>query len=317
MNFSTRALPYKSHPLYKLRIATLITAVVGSFLNIFAILGLIYNDSDRIPYFLFSFVLLFISLTFVLHDLNTYAASRASNGPAQAHGSKSAPEPQLQPRPAEDPEWPSKRLVITDLVLAILLQWLFWVAFFAIVSGYHRYYRSGSETIEAYANLANFAASIEHAIAFWKELLARKRAAWQRDAEARPCEGCGHVNHAATEASQSAAATAPAHGEVGLAGPSFLGHFGKGNITLPKWARGPNAGPYKDEERDIENEAAEATADEPLLVTPDESTAEAGGPSGSSQGYGTLDQSVESVGSVPETVVRKKDKGKKRQIEVE
>ena len=167
--------------------------------------------------------------------------------------------------------------------------------------------------------MANLAASIEHAIAFWKELMARKKAAWRRDVEASPCQNCGHVNPTSTEETTQQLVNATEQNEGESSGPSIFERFGKGIVTLPKWARGPDTDQYnRTGDRDIEGEAAGATAAEPLLRTPDESSTEVGGPSGS-QGYGTLAQSVDSVSSVPEQIeqiVKKKDKGKKRVVEV-
>jgi hypothetical protein len=95
----------------------------------------------------------------------------------------------------------------------------------------------------------------------------------------------------------------------------------KGRMRLPKWAVGLRS------KMDVGGKGAEsengdvvagpsgggATDIEPLLATPDESSTEVGGPP-TSPGYGTLDRSVESV---PETVVRKKDKGKRRLVDVQ
>jgi len=204
------------------------------------------------------------------------------------------------------------------------------VSFFGIIAGPRSYYGSGAETFEAYANLANFVASFAHARAFWKELIARKRAAWEReragdDVEARVCVGCGTVAGVRLEG-EAEARGGPGHEEEEEVG---MGEGGvheavnppeKGKTRLPKWATelrsklGTNS-----KDADGENDAAidGPTATEPLLATPDESSAEIGGPSTSPSNYGTLDQSVESVRSVPETVVRKKDKGKKRLVDVE
>lgn len=307
---------YKSHPLYQLRRAILLTAAIGFLLNIFVILSLLYgNNQEQVGFVLLSMLLLVASFAFSLHDLITYGTENttASQAPRQNSNSQSSSRRSL--RTPEAQEWPSKRILVIDILLAIALQWFFWCSFFAIISSWdpYRYRRSGSETLEAYANLANFVASIEHAIAFWKELLARKKSAWKRDIEARPCPNCGHVDHAATS---NCTEHSPPPPDAESFESSLLGKFGKGKITLPKWASGPDAIRYKKRsDPDLENDGADATAHDPLLVTPDGSTTEIGGPSGS--GYGTLDESVESIPSVPETIVKKKDKGKKRQVEVE
>lgn len=320
--------PYKDHPLYKLRLATIITAVVGLILNFIAI-GIVVNSNNYgIPPFVPSSILLCISFIFVNHDVFSYALERTTHIATQSIrqatlNSGSIPPNLLRPVPAPDdpkPDWPSKRLVVTDLILAIIFQILFWIEFFAIIfMGHSYYYQGGPETWEAYANLANFVASILHAIAFWKELMARKHSSWQRRLEAHPCDNCGHVNLAPHEPYTAPSATrdtvGPNEGEPGPSCLSNLGGIGKNKIILPKWARGPNAVQYaNDEERTIGVDGVDRRDDEPLLVTPDESTVEVGGPSGSGQGYGTLDQSVERI---PETVVKKKEKGKKRVVEVE
>ncbi|KAF2195151.1 hypothetical protein K469DRAFT_698714 [Zopfia rhizophila CBS 207.26] len=316
---TSNCLPYSSHPLYRLRLATIITAIIGLVFNLFAIAA-----SEReydYPPFITSLVLLFLSFVFCLHDLITYAVSKA----AFLNSQPLVPAPatsSAHPRPTDDdgPQWPAKRLVVFDIIFAIAFQWLFWGEWTVIMSHSSYYYRAGMEAIQSYANLANFVASVLHAVAFWKELMARKRKQWRRDLEVT-CENCGHVNETVEGPSASTATSIPAPAGA-IAGPSgqtktsIFGKFGSGKVALPIWAHGQNVGKYTDEERDVENDAGEGVNEEPLLVTPDESTTEVGGPSGS-QVYGTLDQSVQSVDSVPETVVKKKGKGKKRLVEVE
>lgn len=292
-------LPYTSHPLYKLRRTTLLTAILGFILNLLAIASLTYTNSGRIPIFLFSLFLLAVSFSFVLHDLFSYAA-RHTSGPIAS-----------PPRPldsSDQPSWPSRRLILTDLVLAILFLWLFWGAFFEIARSCYSCY-GRSETLEAYANLANLALCMEHAVAFWKEMLARKKAAWRRDLEARPCQNCGHVDQVAERDAVGPLPDAePEVVEAGPSKPSLFERFGGGKVALPRWATGMGAG-----KGGVGDGEADDGAQEPLLVTPDESSTEV--PTESQ--YGALEQSVQSVGSVPETVVKKKDKGKKRVIEVD
>lgn len=165
------------------------------------------------------------------------------------------------------------------------------------------------------SNLANLFASILHAIAFWKELLARKRTQWQRDLDNTPCESCGYVSTVPNEPSVH---DALAGEDAGPPRRPLLSTLGKmGNVAIPKWVQRSNTRRDGDmQEHDIEDEAAVTGATEPLLATPDESTADAAGPSSLGH-YGAMAQSVESVNSVPETVVKKKDKGKKRLVDVE
>ena len=87
---------------------------------------------------------------------------------------------------------------------------------------------------------------------------------------------------------------------------SKLGDVGKG--VLPKWSENKTRHADLEIEKESEHDAAA-----PLLITPDESTVDTAGPSLGE--YGTMAQSVESLRSVPETVVRKKDKGKKRVVD--
>jgi hypothetical protein len=313
-------LPYKDHPLYKLRAKSVITSIIGFVLNFIAIIALIDSGTYQIPPFLFSLIFLFISFIFVLHDLITYAAAKAAalvsrsdlptvTLPTTNHALTTPGrdnELTIPIRRAEDkPQWPTRRLLVIDFILAFVFQFLFWVEFGTIVGTSHYYYSGGSETFESYSNLTNLAASILHGVAFWKELMARKKRSWQRSLDATPCSNCGHLNNPASDPNAPATtANVPCeHTDIerGQSSTSLLESFEQVKATLPKWAKASMGG-----ERDIENDA-----EAPLLITPDESTTEVGGPS---SGYGTLDQSV---GSIPETIVKKKGKGKKRMVEVD
>ncbi|KAJ4303631.1 hypothetical protein N0V90_002532 [Kalmusia sp. IMI 367209] len=296
-------LPYKSHPLYNLRRGTLIAAIIGVFLNVVTIVILSdsYYHDYRIPYFLVSAFVLVASVAYVSYDLVTYAAREAVSSVAP-----SGADAESQTPVSDEPAWPSMDFVKMDLVFALVLQYTFWVGFADIAS-------SRGDTLEAYAILAIVFASVLHAIAFWKELMARKKAAWQRELDLKPCENCGHVT-VPTHIERSTVDISN-NEESGPSRPSFLPDFGKRKIVLPKWAQRPKAGQYSDEnDKDVNTENVGENTSEPLLVTPEESTTDAGGPS--SKGYGTMAQSVESLSSIPETVVRKKDKGKKRLVEV-
>lgn len=273
-------LPYREHPLYGLRIASIVTAVLGCILSGIAILGVYFRRNDSTPTFVLSAFLLFVSFCVVLNDLIKYAAAKASLGLPQNSSLEMI----------DISSWPSKLLVIADFILAVLFQWLFWVEFVVIISGQrYSYYPDASGTFEAYANLANLAASILHGIAFWKELIARKKIAWQKTLIATPCQNCGHAKQTSLPQPEEAEPSSPLSSK----------------ITIPKWARGAATVPQDD---DVE---AGPSAQEPLLATPEGSLTEVGA------GYGTLAQSVESISSVPETVVKQKDKGKKRVVEAE
>ena len=80
--------------------------------------------------------------------------------------------------------------------------------------------------------------------------------------------------------------------------------------------------PYTDEEQGLLNNGHNCqygTAGSPLITPASSSTTERAGEGSGTQPYNGLEQSVQSVDSVesaPETVVRKKDKGKKRVVDV-
>ena len=295
--------PYTSHPLYALRRATIITSIVAFFLNIFAIGALIDYDKYNIPPFLFSIALHFLSSAFILHDLLTYTPPT------------SAPAVPAPPREDQGQTWPSYRLLVIDFLLALSFTWLFFAVFGAIMNGRSSYYYGrGAETIEAYANLANLVAGILHAVAFWKELIARKQNAWRAevDLEARICTNCAGACEDVGRG-EDARLEGGAEGvrESGPARPSFLARLGKGRAVLPGWAQGGQ----ERGEGEARGSVAGVSVQEPLLDTPDES--HVGGLD--FQGYGTLEQSVESVASAPsapETVVKKVEKGKKRLVDI-
>ncbi|KAK7184581.1 hypothetical protein DPSP01_009018 [Paraphaeosphaeria sporulosa] len=313
-------IPYDSHPLYSLRRSILIAGTVGVLLNTAILLALSssYGGMYRLPNFVLSTALLCGSIAFVSYDLVTYGTRTAVILASQAKDDDT-----LLPQVAHaQPTWPSKVLLVGDFIFAVALQWLFWGLFFVVASsGYYDRY-GGSETLEAYANLTNFAASVLHGVAFWKELLARKKSQWQRDLDTRPCGHCGHVTSIQDEASHSEAVITALNEQAGPSsepGPSTHPthtNFGRiRKLVLPKWARPASVRRHDStDDRDVEKEAAGDGAGEPLLVTPDESTEFAGQPSGT---YGSMSQSVESLSSVPETIVKKKDKGKKRMVDVD
>lgn len=162
------------------------------------------------------------------------------------------------------------------------------------------------------ANLGSLFAGVGHALAFWRELMARKQSQWRRGLEQTPCENCGHVGESQV---RGVVSVVPRDEEADPSRQPLLAQFGKVGKLLPRWAQ--NTKDRRDggvEAKGGENEAAGDGTTEPLLITPDESTIEAAGPSGQ---YGSMAQSGESSTSVPETIVTKKDKGKKRVVDVE
>lgn len=162
-----------------------------------------------------------------------------------------------------------------------------------------------------------------HGVAFWKEVVARKRAAWERergDVEAGwVCAGCGGARPGEGVAGGD---VEDAHDGNGEEEDGMVNGFDAMRFP-PRWATGLGGKESGDAKSGAvvgggnEGGSGEAAAAEPLLGTPDESGTEIGAPSASSVGYGAIERSVESVATVPETVVRKKDKGKKRLVDVE
>lgn len=99
------SLPYSSHPLYQLRGAIIVFAILGLIL---CILG----SSSR-PYYSpalnLSFTLLGASAFLCALDLLCYASRKKDN-------------------PDEEPNRPAGRWALVDLIMAILLQFAFWIA---------------------------------------------------------------------------------------------------------------------------------------------------------------------------------------------
>lgn len=140
-------IPYDSHPLYGLRRGILIAACIGVFLNLGVILNLASSSYGhwRLPIFVFATFLLSASIAFVSYDLLTYGARQAvviASRPNVTDVTMSVTQVAGQ-------TWPSKALLVWDIILAILLQWLFWGALADIAGNnyYDRYRRS--ETVEA------------------------------------------------------------------------------------------------------------------------------------------------------------------------
>ena len=124
------AIPFRSHPLYLRRKILIIIAVIGIVLSALSIP--IHQGECIIATLLF----LIISVIFCAADLYCYAAKK------------------LQ-QPDEDPKWPLRRWMAGDLILAILLQYLFWITV-AILS-WDSYY--GPNIVGLYAALADLLCS--------------------------------------------------------------------------------------------------------------------------------------------------------------
>ncbi|KAF2269115.1 hypothetical protein CC78DRAFT_564868 [Lojkania enalia] len=303
-------LPYQSHPLYKLRLTMIFAVLAGFVFNLITISNSSYTGTGP---FIISLILLFLSLVLVLYDIFTWAINKGlalvirtslSLPPTPPHTNMNINRTSLPPLAATSQlgypkdngyKWPSTKLVVLDFILAVFLQWLFWAEFaYLPFSGYY----SESKILGAYADLANLVVSVLHAVVWWKEVMARKKQAWRKEVEVgegTPCERCGYICEGMEQDGEEDKSSG------GHEGASVLESLTKGKVILPKWARDPDV-------RDMESETGKGNV-ESLLVTPEESCTEIGGPSG----YGTLEKSV---CSVPETVVKKKEKGKKRLVEV-
>ena len=124
------ALPFSSHPLYALRKVSIAVAIIGVVLSAFSIP--FYGGECVVAVLLF----LIISIFFSVADLYSYAAKKLQH-------------------PDDDPKWPLRRWMAGDLILAILLQWVFWVSV-AILS-FDSYY--GTNIGGLYAALAGLLCS--------------------------------------------------------------------------------------------------------------------------------------------------------------
>jgi hypothetical protein len=120
------ALPFKSHPLFILRKAIIIIALI--------VLVLCFVG----PSYLAGFsAWLLVSLAFCALDVYIYATKKAEN-------------------PDEDPKWPTVLWIVGDLLLSLIQQFVFWAALAALSYRYYSYYL---DIVAAYAALANFLCS--------------------------------------------------------------------------------------------------------------------------------------------------------------
>ncbi|KAF2801398.1 uncharacterized protein BDZ99DRAFT_528508 [Mytilinidion resinicola] len=281
-------LPYKTHPIYQLRRASIYVAIIGGILTLLASTS-DYYDLNEQPIYGYALFLLFISFLFCLHDLATYAIAKITQAPLQP---SLLPSTRTEARHSDNgddddnpkPKWPRKRSVITDGVLAVLLQVMFW--FFMASRSYR------STATGAYAGLAILVASILHGMAFWRGLMARKHAQWRAELQAKPCARCGFFDSE--------------HGDEGRAQTSgeCLRQDLQGVQIPGDWRVGAMAEQNRNAV-DVDVEARK-DAERDLLLTPEGST------SSRSQGYGMLKRTAEPMPSVQEKTVKKK--GKKRVV---
>lgn len=125
------ALPYRAHPLYHLRKALIVTDIIGIILSVLLIGPYGPSGDGSIPFWLA------ISAPVAAADLVFYATKKLAD-------------------PDNNPPWPRKLWVIGDILLAIILQIVFWAA---IASLSWRYSYGGDAIFGAYAALACFIAS--------------------------------------------------------------------------------------------------------------------------------------------------------------
>ncbi len=104
------SLPFSSHPLYRLRLATLIVAVVGALLCFLGHDGILGS----------SFVVLGLSAFLCALDLICYAIKKKDN-------------------PDEEPERPTGKWALVDLIMAVLLQFVFWPSLVSLSEPYIYY----------------------------------------------------------------------------------------------------------------------------------------------------------------------------------
>ena len=313
-------LPYKEHPLYHLRRATIITAVISGILDLFVI---------RYGPWGISFFLLPCSALFVIYDLITWAVEkkkavllnayakyqriignlpppgRSSTGCERGEGQQPFQDVEdvcercesltgnAEGDTEEDREvhWPRMLLLVVDGILAILFQFVFWVSIVSIASVGWRYGPYGQLIVVSYAALGNFVMSLLHVVAFWKELIAKLHARWREEERKRA------RTHTDTPAD--------------IPGQGVDTRNRKGGATANKWRmfrfdKRQRSSKAKEQDVDVEAGAGCGTNEEELLInpTPEESI------QGSSHDYGVIDANILPAESEPEAWV-KKTKGKR------
>lgn len=128
------SLPFASHPLYLLRKATFASSGIGIIFCIISLLGSISNWNGRPEIWIFALVLLALSLALCAVDVCYYAHEKKRKARDEEYG---------------DPKWPSKKLIVADLAMAVILVWHY-LTFLGEIT-----YRSSNEApFSWYANLA-------------------------------------------------------------------------------------------------------------------------------------------------------------------
>jgi hypothetical protein len=145
------ALPYNLHPIYGPRITLLITASISLLLISAVILSALADPWNAGPLGLWLVHTIFVILSIALcaHDLRRWAKLKAAD-------------------PDEDPEWPLKRIMIGDFVLALFF-WFLWAAEMDLMP--YSWTRSIASAYTSFTALIIFAL---HGLCLWKELMVLK-----------------------------------------------------------------------------------------------------------------------------------------------
>ncbi|KAK5689323.1 hypothetical protein LTR17_026340 [Elasticomyces elasticus] len=159
-------LPFSTHPLYNIRRANIIIALVALLFCLFSPQPWWYSDP-----FQFEACILLVSLIFLAADLCCYAEKKKRD-------------------PERDPPWPSRKVMLGDAALAVVLLG----AFMAAVSAAANSYGSAGRVVGAYTALGALVCSVSHAYSFWKELGACYKAKWLASIRIapQPCARCGY-----------------------------------------------------------------------------------------------------------------------------
>jgi hypothetical protein len=309
-NHTRPKLPYKSHPLYSLRHKTIWTTAIGLLLTILACSdGYSPHGSFVVLLFLFP-----ASFLFVVYDLMTWGIEKATliilGGGGRTHtvnhsedGGEGEEDDGDDDKP-KDPHWPRKVLIVFDAIFALTYQWLFWGA---ISSINHYFYNYDNKVLKSYAALSGFVMSLLHGKAFWREVMARLKEKWVKTLERRPCKRCGFDGPIFFVEGKG-----KEDEETRSEGVSRVFSFGaprSEGFGIPGWAktfnerrvRGSRGRRQRDDvEAGPSNEDDES---ESLVIAP---TPEGSSSQPTLKGYGTLSQSVKSLNSEVESVVKKK-----------
>ena len=145
------ALPYNLHPIYGPRITLLITASISLLLISTVILSGLADPWHTGPsgLWLVHTIFVILSLALCAYDLRRWAKLKAAD-------------------PDENPEWPLKRIMIGDIVLALFF-WLLWVAEMDLMP-----YSPRPSIPPAYTSFTSLIISALHGLCLWKELMVLK-----------------------------------------------------------------------------------------------------------------------------------------------